>query len=91
MKIGRDHLTTVDDTLDLKAGRTHPGQAHFAEPTSSHCCGHCAWFQRIARNDQRGRCKKAANLAMKSLFLMPAFPAMATSCKFFDAVEEPQE
>ena len=33
MKISRDHLTVIDDELELKAAYTHPGQAHFAEPT----------------------------------------------------------
>jgi hypothetical protein len=89
MKISRDHLTTIDDELELKAAYTHPGQAHFAEPTGAYACGQCAHFEPQPRNDQRGRCHKAANLAMKSFFSMPAFPATARACKFFAAVEEP--
>lgn len=90
MKLGQNHLTTVDPALDMKASHTHPGQAHFVDPTSRHICGECGWFQPVQRNDQRGRCQKAANLSMKSFYSMPAFPAGARACKFFEAVEGPQ-
>jgi hypothetical protein len=89
MKIGREHMTTVDLALENRVGRTHPGQADFVEPRSRLSCGACGHFRPQARNDQKGRCQKAANLAMKSLFSMPTFPAAATSCKFFEASEEP--
>ena len=87
-KIGQDHLTTLDEGLDLKAAHTYPGQAHFAEPTSGHSCGRCASFETLTRNDQRGRCSKAASFAMKSLFGMPVFPAAATACKFWQEAGE---
>ncbi len=86
MKAG--HLTSVDPALDNKAALTHPGQAHFVELGSGHRCAQCAFFHPLSRSDQRGRCLKAANFAMKNLFSMPVFPAAATACKYWQELEE---
>lgn len=91
MRISRGHLTIVNDEADFKAQYTRPGQAHFAEPASALSCGQCAHFQPVQKNEYRGRCQKAANLSMKSLFSLPSFPARARACKFFAAIEEPDK
>jgi hypothetical protein len=84
--LGQDHLTGVNEAAENSAAVTYPGQAHFADPASSHACAECEWFQPPAKGAPvRGRCVKAANLSMRSVYSLPAFPASACACRYFSA------
>jgi hypothetical protein len=73
------HLTAPNPELESRINRTAPGQASWAEPTSSATCGQCAYWR-----DGTSHAKRCAKYtALMNGKLGPRVPAAAKACKYF--------
>lgn len=69
--------------MGVSAAQVHtfPGQAHFAIPGASKCCGDCWWWQPTRQGDKKAVCGKAASMIRGDR--PRAIPKYAKICQYF--------